>query len=324
MLTFVDRLERGFTTTIEASSELDLWNTTRSKVANVSDGIYGSVICVGAVIGLHAVSGLVVTAVHVIVRTAIPHVFIVVFEVSVLHFVSIAHISVVRIASVVRVGSVVLVISVMLMTPVMLVVTVLLVISVVGVGSVILVVSVYHRLVTVAVGGIIGSVLHVSGDETNLIVENKDFGKISGHSRDIINNTNTVGAKGECVMLRSTSDGNPRSWIEEQVGIIRRVLSLNKTVKLAVPWRLLTVDRIPKCRWAGAPVRRGVLLSLAVLHGRSNHFGLSCHVELTRSICDNASDLHVGHEERGERAPMILSAMSCCEHSVWATNNGAT
>lgn len=87
------------------------------------------------------------------------------------------------------------------------------------------------------------------------------------------------------VWLHPTLDGSPLGRVEEQFGVIRRVLSLKQSIKFAVPWSLLAKDGIPKCRWVRTQVQRGVLLSLTVLDGCSDHLGPSGGIELTRRVC---------------------------------------
>jgi len=98
-------------------------------------------------------------------------------------------------------------------------------------------------------------------------------------------NTSTISAKRGGIGLRSTHDGGLLSRVEEQVGVVGRVLSLNETVELTVLSSLLTEDGIPESRRVRCEVWRGVLLSLTVLYSRSDHLGLSVGVELTRSVC---------------------------------------
>lgn len=165
-----------------------------------------------------------------------------------------------------------LVVSVMLVAPVLLVVSTFVVSAV--------------PIAAVVVGGAIGSVLRVSRHETDLIAENKNFGKSAVTPEPTITkNTNTIGSQRESVRLRSTSDGTPISRVEKQVEIVRRVLSLNKIIELAVFGSLLAVDGIQMRGWVGAEVQGGVLLGLTVLYGRSDHLDPSGRVELMRSVC---------------------------------------
>lgn len=100
----------------------------------------------------------------------------------------------------------------------------------------------------------------------------------------MVDNAGTVGAKGEGIGLGSKGNGSPRCGVEEQIGIVGRVLSLNETIKLAVIRGLLAEDGISEARRICGEVGRGVLLSLAVLDGGSDHLGFGGGIELTGSV----------------------------------------
>ena len=104
-------------------------------------------------------------------------------------------------------------------------------------------------------------------------------------AQGIIRTNSTICTERNGVGLGSTSDSGSRSGIKEQVGIVRGVLGLDKTVELTVSRSLLAEDGIQGRGWVRAEVRRGVLLGLAVPHGRSDHLGPSSGIELTRSVC---------------------------------------
>ena len=124
----------------------------------------------------------------------------------------------------------------------------------------------------------VGTIVDIGGTVVDAVV---DVGIIDWR----LDNTSTIGTEGESVRLRSTHDGSPLSRIKEQVRVVRRVLSLNKPIKLTVHRSLLAKYGIPEFRWIRAEVRRGVLLSLTVLHSCSDHLGLSCGVKLARGVC---------------------------------------
>lgn len=93
-----------------------------------------------------------------------------------------------------------------------------------------------------------------------------------------------IGSEWEGVGLGSKRDSSLRSRVEEQVGIICRILSLNETIKFPVLRSLLAEDGISESRRIRGEVWRGVLLGLTVLHSCSDHFGLSGVIELARSV----------------------------------------
>ena len=49
-------------------------------------------------------------------------------------------------------------------------------------------------------------------------------------------------AEGYCVCLRSLSYARFQSWVEEDIGVVSRVLSLYQAVQLYIPGRLLAKD----------------------------------------------------------------------------------
>jgi hypothetical protein len=138
----------------------------------------------------------------------------------------------------------------------------------------------------IASGAITGAILSrsITNGTVGVICGRVDNGTVGVISRRV-DNTTSVGTEGEGVGLGSKRDGSPRSGIEEQVGAVGRVLSLNEIVKPTVLRSLLAEDRISEARWIRGEVWRGVLLSLAVLDGGSDHLGLSGGIELTRSVC---------------------------------------
>ena len=100
-----------------------------------------------------------------------------------------------------------------------------------------------------------------------------------------VDTTTTVGTEGGSVWLGSKHDSGRFSGVEEQIRIVGWILSLNETIELTVRRSLLAKDGIPEPRRIRSEVRRGVLLSLAVLHGCGDHLGLSISVELAGSVC---------------------------------------
>lgn len=109
---------------------------------------------------------------------------------------------------------------------------------------------------------------------------------MSGDEADLVHDDSTVCAKGGGVRLRSASNDSSSGRVEEQIGIIGGVLSLNEAFKLTVSRELLTVDGIQMGGWVRAEIWRGVLLDLTVLHCDSDHLGLSGEVELLGSVDD--------------------------------------
>ena len=182
-----------------------------------------------------------------------------------LHFV---HLNLIHlIASSHLVASTLLAASTLLVASILLASTLLvsaLLVSTLLIGSIRLVAST-HLVIS---AHILGAAAHVPGARTSSTAWSDNIvGRIVG----------TVGTGGKGVILRSESDGIPRSGVEESIGIVRGVLSLNNSSKLAVLRGLLTEDGILR--------RRGVPFGPTVIHGSSNHPGLSNGVELTRSIC---------------------------------------
>jgi len=101
-------------------------------------------------------------------------------------------------------------------------------------------------------------------------------------------------AEGRSVRLTALLHSRAFGRIEEQVGVVGGILSLNQAVELWVLGGLLTEDRVARCRGVGGEIRRGVLLRLAVLFGDRDHLGLGSGIKLLAGIDDRVSEILLG------------------------------
>lgn len=146
-----------------------------------------------------------------------------------------------------------------------------------GIGAIIVASATVNIVATI----VVTTVIHVG--VIGRRVENTGIDGVCTVGRRI--STATVGTKWEGIRLRSKRDSSRRSGVEEQVRIVGSVLSLNETIKLTVRRSLLAKDGISEPRRIRGEVWRGVLLSLAILHGCGDHLLLSISIELAGSVC---------------------------------------
>ncbi len=129
-----------------------------------------------------------------------------------------------------------------------------------------------------------------------------------------------VGAKGECVGLRTQCNRCLSSGIEENIRAVSRILGLYKSIELSVLGCFLAENRVTgggricrkvlgrrmsTCdRYFGSRLyRRSILLHLAILNRQGNHVRLGSSVELGGGIY--GASQHASYRATSKSVPMI-------------------